>query len=49
MSHQLEGKVTYKEALNSLKHMKNEKSPGSDGFSAELFLILLERLGYVPS
>ena len=45
MSQQLEGKVTYQEALNSLKHMKNEKSPGSDGFTAEFFKFFWKDLG----
>ena len=27
--------------------MKNDKSPGSDGFTAEGFLILFHRLGYI--
>lgn len=31
----LEGKITYDEALTILKNMSNNKSPGSDGFTAE--------------
>ena len=34
-SQTLEGEITYLEALNVLKNMKNDKSPGSDGFTAE--------------
>lgn len=35
MCEKLEGKITYSEALETLKNMKNDKSPGSDGFTAE--------------
>lgn len=31
----LEGKITDTEALAALKNMKNDKSPGSDGFTAD--------------
>ena len=31
----LEGMITEEEALRSLKKMKNDKSPGTDGFSVE--------------
>ena len=31
----LEGEITYSELLTFLKDMKNDKSPGSDGFTAE--------------
>ena len=33
----LEGEITYKEASETLKNMKNNKTPGSDGFSVEFF------------
>ena len=33
----LEGPINNEEALNALKSMKNNKSPGSDGFSSEFF------------
>jgi hypothetical protein len=33
----LEGKITIKEVGGALKNMKNDKTPGSDGYSAELF------------
>ena len=33
----LEGIITKEEALSSLKNMKNNKSPGSDGFTIEFF------------
>lgn len=38
----LEGKITYEEALAILKNMSNNKSPESDGFTAEFFLNVLE-------
>ena len=31
----LDGMITEEEALRSLKKMKNDKSPGTDGFSVE--------------
>ena len=34
---QLEGEITYSEVLTSLKSLKNYKSSGSDGFTAEFF------------
>ena len=37
-SDSLEGPITLQEALSSVKQMKNDKSPGSDGFTAEFFL-----------
>ena len=43
----LEGPITLQEALSSIKQMKNDKSPGSDGFTAEFFQILFHRLGYI--
>ena len=36
-SDSLEGPITLQEALSSIKQMKNDKSPGSDGFTAEFF------------
>ena len=38
----LEGEITLEEAGTALKNMKNGKSPGTDGFRADLFLMLLE-------
>ena len=46
-SDSLEGPITLQEALSSIKQMKNDKSPGSDGFTARVFLILFHRLGYI--
>ena len=34
---ELAGLITYSEAFNFLKHMKNNKSSGSDGFTVEIF------------
>jgi hypothetical protein len=36
-SNELEGDITYLEALNALKRMRPDKSPGPDGFTAEFF------------
>ena len=33
----IQGEITNQEALNVLKKMKNNKSPGSDGFTVEFF------------
>ena len=33
----LEGEITMHEINNCLRNMKNNKSPGSDGFSVEFF------------
>jgi len=33
----LEGLITQKEALKALKNMKNNKSPGTDGYTAEFY------------
>ena len=45
-SQALEGEITYLEALNVLKNMKNDKSPGSDGFTAEIFKTFWADLGH---
>ena len=45
-SQALEGEITYLEALNVLKNMKHYKGPGSDGFTAEMFQTVLDRLGH---
>lgn len=41
----LEGKITYAELLQALKSMKNDKSPGLDGFTAEFFKFFWIDLG----
>ena len=33
----LEGNLRFKEVSEVLKNMKNDKSPGADGFTAEFF------------
>ena len=42
----LEGPITINEISESLKNMKNNKSPGSDGFTAEFFKFFWKDLGY---
>ena len=41
----LEGEITSAEVTSSIKRMKNEKSPGSDGFTCELFKLFCNNLG----
>ena len=41
----LEGEMTLAEASFALKNMKNYKSPGSDGFTAEFFQFFWLQLG----
>lgn len=41
----LEGEITLTELAFALKSMKNSKSPGNDGFSAEFFKIFWKDLG----
>ena len=40
----LEGDITEEEISITLKKMKNDKSPGSDGFSAEFFKFFFKDL-----
>ena len=42
----LEGEITYSELLQVLKNSKNEKSPGSDGFTIEFLKFFWGDLGY---
>ena len=44
-ANQLEGLLTLDEISESLKNMKNGKSPGSDGFPAEFFKVFWKQLG----
>ena len=44
-SQRLEGPITLIEAGNTLKRMKNNKSPGSDGFTIEFFKCFWKQLG----
>ena len=40
-----EGEITLTEASSALKNVKNHKSPGSDGFTAEFFKFFWLQLG----
>ena len=44
-SSEIEGKLTLKEAGQTLKNMKNNKSPGTSGFSVEFFKTFWKQLG----
>ena len=44
-SRSLEGKITIEEAGITLKNMKHEKSPSTDGFGAEFFKCFWKQLG----
>ena len=41
----ISGKLTLTEIGNALKHMKNDKSPGSDGYSAEFYKFFYRDIG----
>ena len=43
---QLEGAITIDEALTAVKNMKNDKSPGSDGFTAEFYKFFWKDIGH---
>jgi len=45
-SESLEGLITYEETYQTLKNMKNNKSPGSDGFTVEFFKCFWKQLGH---
>ena len=42
----MEGPITIQEALKALKNMSNNKSPGSDGFTAEFYNSFWRDLGH---
>lgn len=42
----LEGQITYDELLSALKRAKNNKSPGSDGFTVEFFKFFWIDIGF---
>ena len=44
-SNQLEGQLTLTELSLALKNMKNNKSPGTDGFSSEFFKVFWKKIG----
>ena len=41
----LEGKITEAEILAALRQMKNDKSPGSDGFTTEFYKVFWNPIG----
>jgi len=45
-SKSLEGNISIKEASIALKAMKNNRSPGSDGFSADFFKVFWGKIGH---
>ena len=45
-SNELEGRLTFVEACEALKNMKNNKSPDQDGFTVEFLKIFLNDIGY---
>ena len=45
-SDSLEGPITYREASLILKAMSNNRSPGSDGFTAEFFKMFWKKMGH---
>ena len=44
-SKELEGEISLKEASKTLFNMKSNKSPGSDGFTAEFFKVFWKKMG----
>ena len=42
---ELEGNITIDEATYALKNMDNNKSPGTDGFTAEFFKVFWNKIG----
>ena len=42
----LEGTLTYEEITNTLKHMKNDKSPGCDGLSSNFYKVFWSKIGH---
>ena len=42
----LEGEITYEEAAQTLKRMKNNKSPGNSGYTVEFFKFFFSRIGH---
>ena len=44
-SNQLEGNLTLPELTKALRNMKNNKSPGTDGYSCEFFKVFWNKIG----
>ena len=44
-SDSLEGRINLQEALSALKNTKNDKSPGSDGYTVEFFKFFFKDIG----
>ena len=42
----IEGKLTLEEATRALKNMKNNNSPGTDGFTSVFFKVFWKQIGY---
>ena len=45
-SNDIEGLITYEQAKHTLLQMKNNKSPGSDGYTADFFKVFWNQLGH---
>ena len=45
-SNELEGRLSFAEACEALKNMKNNKSPGQDGFTVEFFKFFFNDIGH---
>ena len=45
-ANRLEGPLSYAEVYNVLKNLKNNKSPGSDGFTVEFYKFFWKDIGY---
>ena len=43
---EIEGPITYDELKNALKNSKNDKSPGSDGFSYEFYKVFFKEISW---
>ena len=42
----IEGLLQYSEVIETLRNMKNDKSPGIDGFTASLYKVFWKRIGH---
>ena len=45
-ANKLEGLLTFDEVSYTLKHMQNDRSPGSDGFTANFFKVFWTKIGH---